>query len=830
MQDFTQTIGGHYVLHEQLGAGGMGVVYRATDRLTGKTVALKKVTALAKQLKLASFETSQEEDGLRLALANEFQTLASLHHPHIIGVLDYGFDYQRQPYFTMEYLENGLSIVRAGEGKPIEYQVNLIIQVLQALAYLHRLDILHRDLKPGNVLVSNGTAWVLDFGLSVASGKATGSVGTFAYMAPEVLLGQPYNTTADLYAVGVMLFQMLAGRHPFFTTNISVTNILNGEPALDALPTGAEMRQVVAKLLARNPEDRYSQAEVVIEELSRAMNQPPPKESIEIRESFLQAAKFVGRDKELEMLTEALVQADSGKGAGWLVGGEGGVGKSRLLDELRTRALVQGMLVVRGQSVKDAGLPYQLWREPLRRLSVITELSDLEAGILKPIVPTIETLLDRPIPDVPELAGKAGQQRLLNTIVSVFRRQEEPILLILEDLHWSRESLDIFRQLISVVQELRLLIIGSYRDDEAPRLAEELPGTEHIKLARLSPEGIAQLSVSMLGETGLRSDVLNLLQQETEGNVFFLVEVVRALAEEVGRLSNIKDMALPARVFPQGIQTIVHRRLEKVPAAAQRLLRLAGIAGRQLDLRLLHWFNKNQPLDEWLNVCANAAVIDVSDGRWRFAHDKLREGLLTMFGQEEERELHMQVALGIEAIYLDDPDQAGTLAYHWGAVGNLEKEYHYTKIAGLHAAAQFANDEAIVYLSRALDLTHSYDNHNLHILLIAREKVFDLLGDREAQKQDLDTLQQLVNRMSQTNLSEAAERQGVGLSGPVPLPTEIKKYAVNRSTFVHKSSGEHYEMRVHKRIIDIFSPTPKVIDALTNLNLPAGVDIEIKMV
>ncbi len=83
---------------------------------------------------------------------------------------------------------------------------------------------------------------------------------------------------------------------------------------------------------------------------------------------------------------------------------------------------------------------------------------------------------------------------------------------------------------------------------------------------------------------------------------------------------------------------------------------------------------------------------------------------------------------------------------------------------------------------------------------------------------------------SARQIVEAAERQGVAISGPVPLPTEIKRYAVNRSTFVHKSSGEHYEMRVHKRIIDIANPTPKVIDALTNLNLPAGVDIEIKMV
>ncbi|MEK7520348.1 MAG: 30S ribosomal protein S10 [Patescibacteria group bacterium] len=82
---------------------------------------------------------------------------------------------------------------------------------------------------------------------------------------------------------------------------------------------------------------------------------------------------------------------------------------------------------------------------------------------------------------------------------------------------------------------------------------------------------------------------------------------------------------------------------------------------------------------------------------------------------------------------------------------------------------------------------------------------------------------------SARQIVEAAERQGVTVSGPIPLPTEIKRYAVNRSTFVHKSSGEHYEMRVHKRVVDIENPNPKSIDALTNLNLPAGVDIEIKM-
>jgi small subunit ribosomal protein S10 len=76
---------------------------------------------------------------------------------------------------------------------------------------------------------------------------------------------------------------------------------------------------------------------------------------------------------------------------------------------------------------------------------------------------------------------------------------------------------------------------------------------------------------------------------------------------------------------------------------------------------------------------------------------------------------------------------------------------------------------------------------------------------------------------------DTAKRTGASVIGPVPLPTEKTKYTVNRSTFVHKNAREQFEMRIHKRLIDIGTPTPKTIDALSSLNLPAGVDIEIKM-
>src|SRR5260370_3710507 len=201
------TIGLRYQILDKLGAGSMGVVYRAYDRLTARQVALKKV--------IPPRSGGHASDELRLSLAHEFQALASLRHPHIVTVLDYGFDAENLPYFIMELVENARTIREAARGQPLTFKVDLLIQMLQALAYLHRRGIVHRDLKPGNILVTDGQLKVLDFGLAAAQGKSSGSVGTLRSMAPEVLIGRPADVSADLYAVGVIAFELFTGHHPF---------------------------------------------------------------------------------------------------------------------------------------------------------------------------------------------------------------------------------------------------------------------------------------------------------------------------------------------------------------------------------------------------------------------------------------------------------------------------------------------------------------------------------------------------------------------------------------------------------------------------------------
>ncbi|MCP4933639.1 MAG: serine/threonine-protein kinase PknK, partial [bacterium] len=372
--------------------------------------------------------------------------------------------------------------------------------------------------------------------------------------------------------------------------------------------------------------------------------------------------------------------------------------------------------------------------------------------VLQSIVSDMGQLLGRDIPAPPTLDQNAARQRLFSTIAQLFQQTDQPILLILEDLQWTKESLTLLTHLNRQIASSPVLIIGSYRNDEQSNLPQTLPIMQVMNLPRLNQQNMAALSASMLGEAGQQPEVLTLLQRETEGNAFFLVEVVRTLAEEAGRLSAIGDMSLPEKLFPRGIETIVERRLAGVPEAAKALLPGAAVIGRQLDLSLMAHLAESaalpMPIEAWLSACVDAAIFDVDNGRWEFAHDKLREGILNHLTAVERTGWHKQAAQAIETVYPDAPEQAGSLVYHWRIVGDEAQERHYAQIAGEHARRQFLNSEAIGYLSRALEITPEDNLAQQYALRHTREQIYHLQGEREAQLQDIKALQSLAEQMA----------------------------------------------------------------------------------
>ncbi|MEP7123854.1 MAG: AAA family ATPase [Byssovorax sp.] len=771
--DPSQSFRRRYVILETLGVGGMATVFRARDRLGGYVALkrLGAENHVAKESGVAEappprgdsstgspsvdgdhapsptvsrdwlgsaitraastrdpvrdpgddrtrVESSSQDDdsdppatsaALRLLLTQEFQTLASVRHPNIIVVLDYGFDEDGHPYFTMELLEHARTIVRAAQGASVQQRVGLIEQVLRALLYLHRRGLVHRDLKPANVLVVGEQVKVLDFGLAVVLERARGPghplAGTPAYMAPELYLGFPASKSSDLYAVGVIAYELFAGRSAFRADNFGAlrTAVLDTMPDLSDIDP--RVAPVIERLLAKDPRDRYADAAEVMAALADATGQPLLVETPHTRESFLQAAELVGREPELTRLSALLGGLLQGKGAAWLIGGESGVGKSRLLDELRARALVNGVTVLRGQEVSEGGGPYQVWRDVLRWLLLLTDPADHEAGVLKALVPDLRALLDRDVPDAAEVEPDAAQMRLANTVELLLGRVGRPVLILLEDIHWARsDSLKLLSHLAAKIASQPVVVVASYRDDERPQLLHELPTMQSFKLDRLDPEGIAALSRSMIGAVGARPEIIARLARETEGNPFFLVEVVRALADEAGQLDRIGREAVTGTVSSVGLSEVIQRRLHQAPPRARPLLEAAAVAGRQIDMALLRRIEPATDLDEWLASCTDAAVLDAQDGQIRFAHDKLREGLLATLGAPARRAIHRRVAEAIEAVYPEASAQTAALAHHWAAAGDDARAARYCGIAGEDALRSSAYREAVRFFEQALQM------------------------------------------------------------------------------------------------------------------------------
>ncbi len=261
---------GHYAIRRKLGAGGMGVVYEADDERLKRTVALKLMLSL------------DHDETARRRFWREAQAAASVNHPHVCQVYEVGEDNGRL-FIAMELLE-GEPLNKTLRRGPLSVNqaLPIALDMLAALSAIHASGIVHRDLKPSNVFLARHGVKLLDFGLarpdlqttdgSLDSLTRSGSVlGTPGYMAPELINGDPVDARADLFAVGAILFEMLAGRPAFAgRTMIAVVNATLTEqpPALAGSPEVAAVDRVIRRALAKNPEGRPDSTQAMAKELS----------------------------------------------------------------------------------------------------------------------------------------------------------------------------------------------------------------------------------------------------------------------------------------------------------------------------------------------------------------------------------------------------------------------------------------------------------------------------------------------------------------------------------------------------------------------------------
>jgi serine/threonine protein kinase/tetratricopeptide (TPR) repeat protein len=349
----SKNIGERYILQRELGSGGMGTVYLGLDNTTNQQVAIKQLKA----------DVAQSENIERFK--REGEALRDLNHPNIVKMLNM-FEYDGQHYLVMDYVTGGDLSKLIREHTKIEVQqcVDMAIDLADALTRAHRLNIIHRDLKPANVLIDkDGVLHLTDFGVAHVGSKervtdTDAIIGTIDYLPPEAFNSEPYDARGDIWAFGVMLFEMLAGQRPFTGQTLMETIqaiVTQPIPDLEALCPDAPVILVdlIYRMLERNPQARIPSVRIVGTELEAILEGrdkaiPTKRFDTDIpmytdrpkHNLTAQSTPFVGREHELGELDKLLKDPTLRL---ITILAQGGMGKTRLSLELAKRAVDAGL-------------------------------------------------------------------------------------------------------------------------------------------------------------------------------------------------------------------------------------------------------------------------------------------------------------------------------------------------------------------------------------------------------------------------------------------------------------------------------------------------------
>jgi class 3 adenylate cyclase len=728
-------VAGRYQVRRFLGEGARKRVYLAHD------------TRLDRDVAFALIKTDGLDEAGLARVRREAQAMGRLgDHPHIVTVHDIG-DEGPHPYIVSQYMSGGSVddlLQRAEQHRlPLEQCLRIADQISQALDHAHSCGVIHRDLKPGNVwLTQDGAAKLGDFGLAVATDRSrlTGEgmmVGTVAYMPPEQALGRRPDGRSDLYALGAMLYEMVTGRPPFLGDDAVavISQHINTPPVAPSwhnseIPRSLEA--LILRLLAKDPEERpegpaavrLTLAAIASAKLGSGETKIPDETNPLDR---LASGVFVGREREMDELRAGFEGALSGRGRVLMLVGEPGIGKTRTAEELVTYARLRKAQVLWGRCYEGEGAPaYWPWVQAIRSYvherDAKTLLSEMGSGAAD-IAQIVSEVRDRlpGLPAPPSLEPEQARFRLFDGVTTFLKNatRGEPLVLVLDDLHWAdKPSLLLLQFLAHELHRARLLVIGTYRDIELGRqhpLAQALGELAREQLAqRIVLRGLSERDVSRFIEitAGLKppEPLVSAVYKETEGNPFFVNEVVRLLVTD-GRLEHPEQVKSWSVDIPQGVREVISRRLDRLSAACNSVLSIAAVIGREFGLDTLERITglSGDRLLEALEEAVDARVlIEVPRlvGRYRFSHALIRETLYDELSTTRRVRVHRQVGEALEALYGAHPEAyLAELAYHFSEAaqsGDVQKAIDYAVRAGDRAATQMAHEEAVRHYELAL--------------------------------------------------------------------------------------------------------------------------------
>jgi len=759
-----------------LGEGGRKRVYLAHDEKLDRDVAIAVIKT-----------EGLDEAGLS-RVKREAQAMARLgDHPNIVTVFDIGEEGpsagsgRAEPYIVSQYMAGGDvegSIRQAEDHRlPVERALRIAEQACHALEHAHARGVIHRDIKPGNIwLTEEGAAKLGDFGLAVALDRSRLTMegtmlGTVAYMAPEQALGRQSDARSDLYSLGCVLYEMLTGRPPFLGEEAVgvISQHINTAPVAltwHSPEVPPELDALVMRLLAKVQDERPASAAAVAAALAAilvdaarpAAERPAAATAAGAQAGAFRRGPFAGREKEMAQLKERFEDALSGHGSLVMIVGEPGIGKTRLADELSVYARVRGAQALTGQCYESEGAPpYIPFVEALRQYvnsrpaDALREEMGEGASDLAKLVSEVRAR----VPDIPstrEQEPEAERYRLLDAVASflVNASTANPLLLILDDLHWAdKPSLLLLEHLTRRLEGARILVLGTYRDVELDRrhpLSEVIAGLrrerlyERILLRGLDADGVRAMLAGRGAMSGRPEQYVNpaladALHQQTEGNPFFIEETILHLVA-VGALYRKEGqwqirMSALAEHIPEGVREVIGRRLSRLSEAANEALGHASVLGREFDFDVLQQFcemGEDKLLSALEETLAAALVTEqktASGVSYRFSHALVQETLYGELSIARKQRLHLRAGRALEQARAGRLEpHVGHLAYHFHQGNDAEKATEYSRQAGDAAARVYAWEEALRHWETALELMEEQGGNDEE-----RARLLERLGD-----------------------------------------------------------------------------------------------------
>lgn len=703
-----QPVGDRYYIEELLGGGEVTEVYRVRDIVTGKHLALKTVRNGA----------PKEGDAL---IRREFYYLSQISHPGLVAVNDYGRMADHRPYFTMEYIP-GVPINRYFAKGYDSRLTEVIVQVLGTLDAIHAQGMVHCDLKPEHILVIEDDgklkAKLLDFGFAedfCLSGNQV-KKGTPGYAAPEILKGVDYDVRADLYALGVVIYETLTGIGP--GRRGELLNWLRKQQNADFAPPRSfnpeipeVLERLVMRLIAPYPEQRPSSAQAVIEDLvgeSLTNVTLPPLRRDPI------TSGFIARNQILEELKGVLRVVTQGQSGVVCISGDRGVGKSRLLAEFKFFAELDGATVFSFEPVS---------------------LGARSQSLIEALVLFLRSYGQTGVPVVSVDRGKESNYQLFEWVTQHLKQVanshqiKHSLVIIVDDFElFDPTSLEFLRYLaLGVDTERLLVVVTGLKEKRFLDTIEEIkhrPNFRHLAILPFNRDEVKELVLSLLGRVRDVASLTDWLFEFTGGNALWTVETIYALIEagilvremagwevEKDRLMAFRPPATVSDTIRLRVETLTHEESEVLEIAAAAagpftldLLRAAlnleekvlfKVVNRLKALGFLRSFRAVGPEEK--------SVFSVG---WILSSKILESVIVERLPVEKRRENHRRVALALELLYPERvPEMVFDLAHHWTLAGVRERAYDYSHRAGAKAREWLLFEQALAFYENALNLS-----------------------------------------------------------------------------------------------------------------------------